>query len=364
MEVEGHLRTRLFRHDEAKSLGKNAKRFMSRAVAGKSLFFHDRRRAMRGWLGKKRRGGSRPCAETVGVGFTLIKLLVVIAIMALLAALLMPVLRSAREAGRRAACMGHLRQLQLAWQTYAEDHNGLIVNGEAWSADPHPSRGRPFLIGTQQWVPQPKSLTEADELMRTGALASYVGNAGVYHCPSRYRQPVFADSSGIWWPGTQWLSSYGIVSPMNCFPLDVQASFESGFTKLHGPSRIRLYVMKLAELSPPGASLRMVFLDGGFPTWHPNGGAGADYRIFRLNGVLGSDCMDVWVPIHHGNGACTSFADGHVQYWKWKDPRTVAYSQAWFDWCGGSAGVMPSPPSGPENQDYAELFEAIWGREP
>ena len=48
-------------------------------------------------------------------GFTLIELLVVIAIIALLLALLFPVLRSAKEAGQRAVCLNNLRQLTLAW---------------------------------------------------------------------------------------------------------------------------------------------------------------------------------------------------------------------------------------------------------
>ena len=42
-------------------------------------------------------------------GFTLIELLVVIAIIALLLALLIPVLRSARELGQRTVCLSNLR---------------------------------------------------------------------------------------------------------------------------------------------------------------------------------------------------------------------------------------------------------------
>jgi prepilin-type N-terminal cleavage/methylation domain-containing protein len=60
-------------------------------------------------------------------GFTLIELLVVIAIIALLMAILIPLLQSAREHGQRAVCMGNLRQLDIAWWTYAEDHDGRIV---------------------------------------------------------------------------------------------------------------------------------------------------------------------------------------------------------------------------------------------
>ena len=72
-------------------------------------------------------GSRRPAA------FTLIELLVVIAIIAILTAILMPALNRTPEQGRRAACMGNLRQLGLAWIMYAADNDDKIVNGAAAS---------------------------------------------------------------------------------------------------------------------------------------------------------------------------------------------------------------------------------------
>ncbi|HEX40678.1 MAG TPA: type II secretion system protein [Phycisphaerales bacterium] len=62
--------------------------------------------------------------------FTLIELLVVIAIIAVLMAVLMPALNRAREQGKRAACMGNLKQLTLAWIMYAMDNDDKLVNGD------------------------------------------------------------------------------------------------------------------------------------------------------------------------------------------------------------------------------------------
>ncbi len=59
--------------------------------------------------------------------FTLIELLVVIAIIAILMAVLMPALGRARLQGQRAACMGNLKQLTLAWIMYADENDDKIA---------------------------------------------------------------------------------------------------------------------------------------------------------------------------------------------------------------------------------------------
>jgi prepilin-type N-terminal cleavage/methylation domain-containing protein len=72
-------------------------------------------------------------------GFTLIELLVVIAVIALLLALLIPVLGRARELGQRAVCLSNLKQLTLAWLAYASEYDSKMVKGRAFGGD---SRGR------------------------------------------------------------------------------------------------------------------------------------------------------------------------------------------------------------------------------
>lgn len=62
--------------------------------------------------------------------FTLIELLFVIVIITMLAALLLPALRAARESSYSVACKNNLRQINLGVENYQSDTNGWVCNGD------------------------------------------------------------------------------------------------------------------------------------------------------------------------------------------------------------------------------------------
>ena len=67
--------------------------------------------------------------------FTLIELLVVIAIIAILAALLLPALKSAMQQGKRASCGNNLRQTGAALTIYSSDNNEWLPQMSDWLDD-------------------------------------------------------------------------------------------------------------------------------------------------------------------------------------------------------------------------------------
>ena len=71
----------------------------------------------------------RPLAFGTRPSFPLIELLVVIAIISILAAMLMPALGKAKEAGRRVGCINNLRQIYQAEMLYAAEHESRLAPG-------------------------------------------------------------------------------------------------------------------------------------------------------------------------------------------------------------------------------------------
>jgi prepilin-type N-terminal cleavage/methylation domain-containing protein/prepilin-type processing-associated H-X9-DG protein len=92
-------------------------------------------------MGRRRRGLCFVPRRACRRGFTLVELLVAIAIIGLLIALALPAVQMAREAARRTQCRNHLKQLSLATLQHLEAQRHLPTGGWGWHWVGDPDRG-------------------------------------------------------------------------------------------------------------------------------------------------------------------------------------------------------------------------------
>jgi len=120
-------------------------------------------------------------------GFTLVELLVVLAVIAILAAILFPVFAQAREKARQIACLSNMRQAGLAFAMYATDYDGLYP----YAVDPA-DRGTP-----QIWNAFPDFKAQIPTLPWLHVvLMPYVKSPELFHCPDD-RGIVIEDFTGL-----------------------------------------------------------------------------------------------------------------------------------------------------------------------
>jgi prepilin-type N-terminal cleavage/methylation domain-containing protein len=148
-----------------------------------------------------------------GVGFTLIELLVVVAIIAILAALLLPVLNEAKARAQAIACLNNLKQLQLAWQMYADDNNGALAPNYAVTSLQFPKENWVGGFLSYETRPTGYSVYWPDSTNAALLLGPAPGRIGVYvKSPHLFKCP--SDQSWIELGGQRWprVRSYAMMS--------------------------------------------------------------------------------------------------------------------------------------------------------
>src|ERR1017187_8449225 len=212
--------------------------------------------------------------------FTLIELLVVIAIIGILAALLLPVLSTAKDRSRRIECLGNLKQLQNGWLLYLGDHSDAMPPNLWDGVGGHNAGSAPG-----SWV-----VGNARELSPTniqlGVQWRYNPSLGVYHCP--LDKSLAADGS------TPRFRSYSLLNFLGADPNDT--GLNASRNKQRG-SQLKQTSTVLAFACEDSDTIN----DGILFIYSPPGTEWKDLPGSR-----------------HSHGCTFSFADGHVEHWKWK----------------------------------------------
>jgi prepilin-type N-terminal cleavage/methylation domain-containing protein/prepilin-type processing-associated H-X9-DG protein len=216
--------------------------------------------------------------------FTLIELLVTIAIIGILAALLLPVLSIAKQHGLTTQCRNNLKQLQTGWELYQADDNDTMppnlwdgVHGQAAGS----ARGS-WVVGN--------ALDSSPTNIQAGVQWRYNSALGIYHCP--------ADTSLTAGGAILRYRSYSLLNYLGGDPQDTTSMYASRIkekgSQLKQASNIIAFDCEDAGTINDGILL----------VAPPPYGQWQDQPGFR-----------------HTQGGIFSFADGHVEYWKWKsDP--------------------------------------------
>jgi prepilin-type N-terminal cleavage/methylation domain-containing protein/prepilin-type processing-associated H-X9-DG protein len=238
------------------------------------------------------RGGIRQIRAARRItAFTLIELLVVIAIIAILASMLLPALSKAKSKGLQTACLNNLKQLQLCWHMYADDNNDKIV-----SNDPNVGPGsQSWILGyMQDNLPDSTNKT----LIEKGTLFPYNKSTAIYRCPADLGRSRIRGQKLLR------VRSYSMNGYMNGVDVGLVFFNQKGYT----------VNKKTIEINGPPPSRAFVFLDE-----HENSIDDGHFG-FAPEGDKWMNLPAMW----HNSGCDFSFADGHAETMKWRDPRTLA----------------------------------------
>lgn len=240
---------------------------------------------MRPCAASSHRPASRgPTAPGRGAAFTLIELLCVIGIIAVLAALLLPALSSAKLKAGQIQCASNLKQLACSVHLYAADNGGRLPENL-----PEPWNTNSWTAGNVRSPVQATNLT----LLRQGKLFPYASQPGLFRCPADASRDGKAPRTRSYtmngWIGSRYMDSLQRNSGFKTFVRDTDLAAAK-------PARLWLLVEEHEASIDDGWFL--VTMD--------------DSRPFAS-----------FPAVRHAQGAGVSYADGHAELFRYTDPATA-----------------------------------------
>jgi prepilin-type N-terminal cleavage/methylation domain-containing protein/prepilin-type processing-associated H-X9-DG protein len=267
---------------------------------------------------------SRPTAAPVNNpvrrdAFTIFELLAVIAIIAILAAVLLPALSGARERSRGVYCLNNTRQLTLAWQLYADDHEGFLPYNLSLQGSVRTNIN--WVNDVMTWDLSSDNTNLAT--ITQASLGPYVlSDPSIYHCPSD--QVLSSEQQQAGW--THRIRSYSLNAMLG----NIGSAYVNG-QNVNNPGYRQFF--KIEQM--PRTSEIFTFLDE-----HPDSiqdGFFVDRDQAASGYGASSVPIDEWQNLpasyHDGSGSF-SFADGHAALHRWQSRTTllpaVAYQVSVF----------------------------------
>lgn len=162
------------------------------------------------------------------MAFSLLELLIVIAVIAILAALLLPAINRAKQRAGAVSCTSNLRQLGLAFSMYLENNN-----------DAFPAPGSAFVYGPQ---PEDWIWWQLGREVQKSAVVPYISgfNSQLFRCPQ--------DAAAS-------LSDYSYSYSLNSYDLDGESN--PGMSSIITQDR-KLYPFKSAQIRTPSSKIMIV----------------------------------------------------------------------------------------------------------
>jgi len=241
--------------------------------------------------------------------------------------MLLPALAKAKQKALAIQCLNNMKEMQLCYHMYVQDNNDRLPLNFTSTALTTPGN---WIQGQcNQSDASGGSADVADYNIKTSALYPYNNQDKIYVCPSVTRligpvsgaQVLAAKAVGVN------LTINSMVPQVRSCSIDYSmggnsAQSASGpWTITYGGITWTSY-QKITSITATHISDKMVFAQEAESTL--SDGCFANYPY-----VSGSP-ENSWFNMpanRHNNGENFSFADGHVEYWKWHDPDVALYQR-------------------------------------